>query len=45
LDTVIKPHPYPRVSWRFESIYTLQGIKPDNTTLKSYEDTTSGHSS
>jgi hypothetical protein len=45
LDTMIKPHPYPRVSQRFESIYTLQEIKPDNTTHVSHEDTTSGNSS
>jgi hypothetical protein len=25
LYTANKPHPYPRVSWRFESIVTLQG--------------------
>jgi hypothetical protein len=26
LNTVNKSHPYPRVSWRFESIVTLQAI-------------------
>jgi hypothetical protein len=30
---------------RFKAIYILQAIKPDNTTLKSHEDTTSDHSS
>jgi hypothetical protein len=45
LDSASKAHPYPRVSRRFESIYTLQGINPGNTTLESHEDTTSGHSS
>jgi hypothetical protein len=33
------------VSQRFESIYTLQGIKPNNMTHVVHKDTTSGHSS
>jgi hypothetical protein len=40
-----KHHPFLRVSQRFKSIYTLQGIKPDNTTHASDIDTMSGHSS
>jgi hypothetical protein len=38
LDSTSKPHPYPRVSQRSELIYTLQGIKPDNTTHVSYHE-------
>jgi hypothetical protein len=45
LTSVSMPHPYPRVSRRFELIYTLQGIKSDNTIHVSHEGTTSGHSS
>jgi hypothetical protein len=44
LDSVSKSHPYPRVSRRFELIYTLQGIKPNNMTHVSHEGTMSGHS-
>jgi hypothetical protein len=45
LDSAIKPHPYPRVSWRFELIYNIARDKPDNKTLESHEETMSGHSS
>jgi hypothetical protein len=45
LDTTIKPSPISDGVVEIRIIYTLQGIKPDNTTLESHEDTTSGHSS
>jgi hypothetical protein len=45
LDSVNKHQPFLRLSQRFESVYTLQGKKSDNTTHTSQEGTTSGYSS
>jgi hypothetical protein len=45
LDVTIKLSPIFEGVAEIRIIYTLQGIKPDNRTLKSHEDTTSDHSS
>jgi hypothetical protein len=45
LDSVIKPSPISKGVAEIRIIYTLQGIKPDNMTLESHEDSTSGNSS
>jgi hypothetical protein len=34
LGVASKHHPFLRVLWRFESIVTLQGYKPDNMTQR-----------
>jgi hypothetical protein len=43
LYTANKPHPYPRVSRRFESIVNLQGKYPDYTIHVNHTSITSGH--
>jgi hypothetical protein len=45
LDAVIKPPPIFDGVAEIQIVYTLQGIKPDNMTFESHEDTTSDHSS
>jgi hypothetical protein len=43
LYTPNKPHPYLRVSRRFESIVTLQGKLPDKTTHVNHTGITNDH--
>jgi hypothetical protein len=45
LNTPIKPSPISEGVAEIRIVYTLQGIKPNNTTHVVHEDTTSDHSS
>jgi hypothetical protein len=45
LDTMIKPSPISEGVAEIQTNYYLAKDKLDNTTLKSYKETTSGHSS